>query len=247
MLALKFGMIIYYVEIAFKIWMLVDAFKKKAQYYWFLIIIFVPFGSIVYFFVIKIHDFKDIKTVHSIFDQPPSIDKLRYNLKQNPCIANKIQLAQSLYDKKEYPEAADFYAQVLASDNEYKQAIYGYGLCKLKMQDYAEAIKHLSKIIEMERSYKEYSAWSALASALWLNGQKQEALDLLEKLLLAYPSIKYKAELASYLIQSDRKNEAKNLLKEALEDYRNSPHHVKRFNSKWKKEAKRLLKTIESL
>ncbi len=42
---------------AFSVWMLVDAHKRGAQHYWYLIIFF-PFGEWVYFFLIKIHDFK---------------------------------------------------------------------------------------------------------------------------------------------------------------------------------------------
>ncbi len=42
---------------AFSIWMIVDAFKRGADHYWFLII-FCPFGEWVYFFLVKIHDFK---------------------------------------------------------------------------------------------------------------------------------------------------------------------------------------------
>ena len=42
---------------AFSVWMLVDAFKRGAEHYWYLIIFF-PFGEWVYFFLVKIHDFE---------------------------------------------------------------------------------------------------------------------------------------------------------------------------------------------
>ena len=41
---------------AFSIWMVVDAFKRGSEHYWYLIILF-PFGEWVYFFLVKIHDF----------------------------------------------------------------------------------------------------------------------------------------------------------------------------------------------
>ena len=43
---------------AFTIWMLVDAIQRSAEFYWYLIIIFVPFGTWVYFFMVKMHDFQ---------------------------------------------------------------------------------------------------------------------------------------------------------------------------------------------
>ena len=42
---------------AFSIWMVVDAFNRGSQGWW-IVIIFLPFGEIVYFFVVKIHDFR---------------------------------------------------------------------------------------------------------------------------------------------------------------------------------------------
>lgn len=41
---------------AFSIWMLVDAYQRGAEHYWYLIIFF-PFGEWVYFFLVKVHDF----------------------------------------------------------------------------------------------------------------------------------------------------------------------------------------------
>ena len=44
---------------ALSIWMLVDACKRGAQGWW-IVIILVPFGELVYFFVVKIHDYPGI-------------------------------------------------------------------------------------------------------------------------------------------------------------------------------------------
>ncbi len=42
---------------AFSIWMLIDAVKRGARHWW-MIIILVPFGEFIYFFMVKIKDFK---------------------------------------------------------------------------------------------------------------------------------------------------------------------------------------------
>ncbi len=41
---------------ALSVWMIVDAYKRGAQSWWW-VIIFLPFGEVVYFFVVKIQDF----------------------------------------------------------------------------------------------------------------------------------------------------------------------------------------------
>ncbi len=57
--------LILFLSYAFSIWMVVDAFKRGAEHYWYLII-FCPFGEWIYFFLVKIHDFKNTNGV-SIF------------------------------------------------------------------------------------------------------------------------------------------------------------------------------------
>jgi hypothetical protein len=42
--------------LAFKIWMIIDAVRRQVPYYWFLIVIFVPFGDFVYFAMVKMKD-----------------------------------------------------------------------------------------------------------------------------------------------------------------------------------------------
>jgi hypothetical protein len=42
---------------AFSAWMLIDAVKRGARHWW-MIIILVPFGEFIYFFTVKIKDFK---------------------------------------------------------------------------------------------------------------------------------------------------------------------------------------------
>jgi hypothetical protein len=39
--------------IAFKLWMLVDALQRRADYYWFMIIILVPGGSLLNLFLVR--------------------------------------------------------------------------------------------------------------------------------------------------------------------------------------------------
>ncbi len=59
--------ILLYLSYAFSIWMMVDAYKRGASHFWYLII-FIPFGEWVYFFLVKAQDFKFSK----LFSRPGS-------------------------------------------------------------------------------------------------------------------------------------------------------------------------------
>ena len=79
-----------FLQTAFMIWMLVDAVKRRVEFYWY-IIIFFPFGEWVYFFAVKIHDFRQVR--FRLAERAPSLRKLRFEAKQTPSINNKLALA----------------------------------------------------------------------------------------------------------------------------------------------------------
>lgn len=233
-------MIIYYLETAFMLWMLVDAMQRRAEYYWY-IIIFVPFGEWAYFFAIKIHDY-NIRWPFSSSGKPPSVDKLRYKAKQNPCLANKLALAHALYAKDEFMEAMSIISQIRESNPNDKEAIYGLALCKTSAEEYDDAAKLLEELIEIDSRYNNYAPLKDLTSIRWRQGQKEAAIDLLRKLVRLSCTISHRTLLAQYLVQTGENYEASEILSEVLEDYKQSPPHVKRINKSSIRQAKSLLK-----
>jgi len=48
--------VLYYIAVAFNVWMIVDAIRRRAELYWFIVLI-LPFGSLIYFFAVKARDY----------------------------------------------------------------------------------------------------------------------------------------------------------------------------------------------
>src|SRR3954447_24282 len=91
------------VQTAFMIWMLVDAYRRHAESFWFWVILFLPgLGAWVYFFAIKIHDFHRGEaggfSLGALFQRPPSLEELRYRAEQMPTLVNHLTLAQRLIE-----------------------------------------------------------------------------------------------------------------------------------------------------
>jgi hypothetical protein len=234
----------FLLQSAFMVWMLVDAIQRGAVYYWYFIIVGLPpFGPWIYFFSVKIHDY-DMRRFTALFHRPPSVEQLRYNLSENPCLENKILLAIGLYNSNAYDEAADLFGQVLKVDALDKEALYGLGLCKIKAGDFQGAVEYLKKVIDVDKAFRDYAPWADLAHALWMDGQKEETIIQLRELVETSPRTNHMTMLAHYLIQSDRKEEARTVLKKALEDYAHAPRFVKRTYGRWAKEAKAVLKSL---
>ena len=227
--------------LVFKIWMLVDAIRRREPYFWFLIIFFIPLGSLVYFFMVKIKDF-DLGSVAKRFRRPPSVDQLRAEYQRSPSLARLLDLADGLTEAGETAEAVKLFDEALARDPNDAVALYGMGRARLDINDHAGAIEVLSKLVEMDRGFREYCAWPLLALALFESGQKQRCLSTLRELFRRSPRLDHAILFAHYLILTDEKREARDLLTAAIDDNRAAPRFIRRQNFRAALRARRMLK-----
>ncbi len=172
------------------------------------------------------------------------VDELRYRHRLNPCLENKVQLAKRLYDEKEYAEASSLFQEALQMDREDKEALFGSGLCKSKLGQFSESMEILNRVVQMDRRFHDYAALEELARVCWMSGQKEETITMLKDLGRTNPNLKNATLLANYLMQLQRKDEARHVLQTALEDYKNAPKYVKRNGWRWSDEARQMLKSM---
>jgi len=144
--------VLYGLQSLFSLWMMVDAMQRGAARYWYPVI-FLPFGPFVYFFVVKIHDreFQSLRRFFAGWSKPKvTLESLRFKVAETPSLANKLALAQGLFDARLHEEAARDFERVLASDAENKEALYGLALCQLESGDYPRAIETLGELVELK-------------------------------------------------------------------------------------------------
>lgn len=79
------------------------------------------------------------------------------------------------------------FEQVLVSDEQNKDALYGRALCHLETKNYSGAIDALEELVEFKPSYREYAAYPRLAYALNRVDQPEAALSLLAELVRKAP------------------------------------------------------------
>lgn len=240
--------ILLILQTLFSVWMLVDAIRRRAQYWWF-VVIMMPFGELFYFFMVKIHDpqLAWLKQAMSFKRRAKvSIDRLRFNLEQAPSFANKLALAQALYDEKLFVEAAGLFEQALKLDGSSKDALFGLGLSQISQGNSQAAIEPLGKLIEIQPSYQEYAGWSNLAFAFWQAERRDETLHLLAKLVELSPRLSHRLLYAHYLVQVERKTEAVEQLRTALLEDEHAPPFLRRRNRVWSRQARQMLKELEA-
>ena len=230
--------------LAFNIWMLVDVIKRKAPFYWLFIILFVPFGGVIYFFVVKLRDFKSVDPINGLSTDRPSVNALRRSYKESPSLNNQLGLAQALAAARKHDEAIILFREVLERYPEYKEALFGVGKSELAKKNYGAAIESLKKLIEMHRGYNDYSAAPLLAQALWEAGRKDESLEVLRTLVRFSPKLNHQLILARCLVAMNINEEAKKLSDEALTEYEQAPQHIQRNHRADAIEMRKLKKQI---
>lgn len=234
--------IIPFLWLAFKVWMLVDAYKRGVQQFWYYIIFFIPLGAVAYFFMIKSRD----ANFKKLFEKPLTIDDLRYKLKTTPSLENQLLLAEALYDKNEFHEALQIYQQALQQQPNNHDALFGQGSCQFKLGQLSQSIAPLSALISRHSAYRDYAAWPLLAQAHWELNQKEDCLNLLRRLNKTNPRMDHELLLAKCLINMEIKMEAKNLIQNSLEHYAHSAKYIKRKYRREADEMKQLHKQITS-
>jgi hypothetical protein len=234
----------YYLAIAFNVWMIVDAVRRRAEFYWFLIILFVPLGSLVYFFMVKIHDFGFVKQRLTAGQRDAPLHELRRRAIETPSVQNKLLLANRLEADREYLDGAALFREILRQDANNKQALHGLARCLLGLNRPREAAEELAKLMELDSGFRDYSAALDYAEALWQSDQKEDAVGLLRGLVGVAPRMNHRVALAHYVSLLEGPTAARTELDQALSDYEQSPAYVKNRDKKWAERAHKMLREL---
>src|SRR5438067_986287 len=112
---------------AFTLWMLVDAARRRADYYWFWII-FTGIGAWAYFFAVKLPELRSTGFaaggLAGLFHRRPSLDELRYLAEHMPTLVNHVNLAERLMEGGRHAEAVPHLQAALKKEPEHAMALY---------------------------------------------------------------------------------------------------------------------------
>ncbi|HYJ09333.1 MAG TPA: tetratricopeptide repeat protein [Polyangiaceae bacterium] len=236
---MPFGLII----LAFNIWMLVDAIRRGADYYWLMIIAFIPGGSLIYFFLVRMRD-PDVRRVSSrlkeIATRPVRVEVLQARFDDSPSAANEIALAQGLGEDGRWKEATEHFENVLKGRPKDPEALFGYGICLLESERPREAVAPFSRLVDDHSGYRDYAAYPELGTAYQKLGLPEEAVELFRSLYRQSPRLRHAVWLAEALLSVGETSEAKELLDTALRQSDDGPAHAKRADRPWRRQAERM-------
>lgn len=231
------------VATCFYVWMMVDAIRRRAPYYWYLIILFVPFGALIYFGFIKLPELMGRNRAPSpaFRGSGPSLEDVAELARQTPSELNKLAFADKLAETERFPEAVGRYRDVLRQNRDSKEALHGLARVLLAMGRPLEAVEELATLMELDPEYRDYSAALDYAEALWQAGKHEDTIGLLSGLVRVSKRINHRMALAHYLKERGDSVTARSELDQALRDFASSPDFVQRRDQRWAERARKLL------
>lgn len=229
---------IYYVYIAFWIWMLVDSIKRYGLSYWiWLILVFQGFGPVIYFILHAKVLFRGGLFGPSVGSR---IKKAEAALRIAPTEAARADLAELYFEAKRFDDAEALFQKVVADDPESVEARYYIGVCRLLRDDPAGALEPLRFVYEKDKKLRFGKAWLAYADCLGRLGRRDEAIEEHRKLARHYPRPLTEYAYAKILADNGEKAKARETLEEMLATSDQAP----REDRQWLGKGRSLLREV---
>jgi hypothetical protein len=224
---------------------LLHAVKRRPEYYWYYIILFGgAIGAGLYILAEIVPDAGLLRDTFKGFGRRSRIQQLELVVEGNPSAGNYEELADLLFEQKNYSRARDGYEKAIATRSDSLDAFYRRGLCSLALKDLPQAISDLERVCRQEVRYDHDRAAGSLAQAYALAGQADsaEAWFAQARQFSNEPEIHY--NYACFLRQQGRTTEAREVAQAILRRKRGMPRYLKRLERPWFRKASAFLRAV---
>ncbi len=233
----------YYFIIGLQGFCIYHAIVNKSDRYWIFVIFFVPFlGSLIYL-ITQVLNKSDVEKVQgnltAIINPTKKVKELYKKLEFSDTFQNKVNLADAYFEIKDYNSAISYYEE--AKDTLFSTDFY---VTSQLMEAYFY-LKKYKKVIacyeELRTGKEKIKAKNQLQYGLALDklGKESLAEEELKKVNISFSNYEERLSFAEFLMDKNRNEEAKNILKEILEESK----HFTKDNSRIYRETIRLVKS----
>jgi hypothetical protein len=250
MLGDRFMAVFYILSVlqaALTVWMVVDAGRRHVDHFWFwLIIALQPFGAWAYFFLYKLPELHASGAGwRALFRNRVSLDELRYRAEHLPTLVNRVALAERLMEDHQFAEALPLLEAAHKAEPDHCQILYFLALCQARLDWPDEAKPLLERLLGREPRWRNYLAWQLLIAVQQHRGDQAGTLAACRELVRLAPTLQHQCLLARHLLDQGQTLEARDLLQKALRDHEYAPGPIRRRNSRWASEARRMQKMAD--
>lgn len=230
-------------ERCFAIAMIVHAYRRGAEFWWYYFIFFIPvIGSLAYFFAVVA---PRIQWKYPFFGEPKTpVEELEFRAQNSPTFANHFALGARLVELGRYDEALGPLEDARKREPDHSPVCFNLARCLYELHRSNEALPYVQKIIEKEPRWEDYAAWRLLMQIQQDLGLDDAVVETGRQLVKLSPRMEHKYLLGEQLARVGIPGEARLVLENALEEQRYVNGAVARQNRKWVRESKRLLRDL---
>lgn len=234
----------WYVTV-FQVAMIVHWVRARPEFYWlWIIILFGPLGSAIYFFV---------EVLPGMRWKLPAIERLERRRRKrhlervvadSPTQESLSQLARICAIEGEQERAIELYGEAIQRDPQDPESLFGRGQARLAVGRAAEAIADLKTVVEQEPAHAFYRAAVALAEAYEASGQDAKAEESYRSILGRTTVSAAYYGYARLLAKRGEKDDARKQLQSILDKQPGLPRYLRRQERRWVRKAKAMLKEL---
>ena len=232
----------FWIGVVFTIWMVLDASRRRVDWFWYLVALLTPF---IYFLMVKLPNNPAIPEAGSNSDVP-QVGKSKRQLGSSPFLSN-LDRADQLEEIERYDEAVPIYQEALDHDPNNLRSLHGMARCELGLGHPRIAVSLLEQVLNTDREYGNYAAALDYADALWMSGQKQDTLELLDGLVHATGRPNHCLAHAHYLAENGELAKAKAVVDRVIEEHASLHPAEQPKDQYWRDRAEQMLANLAKL
>jgi hypothetical protein len=223
---------------------IVHFIRRRPDNYWFFIILFIPFGAIIYLLVEALPDIGLVGQSFKVFPRRRRISELIAAIRENPSAGNYEELGDLYMDDGDYAPARAAFDKAIAARADTLDPFYRRGVCAILLGDAAAALPDLEKTVSKEPDYDFGRAPGLLAHAYAQTGQKEKAEALFRQVTITSTLSETYLNFAELLASEGRNAEAREWAQKVLDKKATMPGYLKRRERPWFRRASEVLKRV---
>lgn len=224
---------------------IVHFIRRRPDNYWFYVIIFLgPIGALVYLFAEALPDIGLVGQGFKVFPRRRRIGELQAAILDNPSGGNYEELGHLYLDDGKLPQARAAFDKAIAARVDTLDTFYRRGVCAILMNDGAQALPDLERVVSKDQDYDFRRAAGLLAQAYALTGQKEKAETLFRQTLITSTLSETYLNFADLLAAQGRSAEARTWAQMVLAKKPTMPGYLRRRERPWFRRAGKLLSQL---
>lgn len=224
---------------------LVHFFRRRTEWYWFLIIFMGgAIGAVVYIIVEVLPDAGLIRGAFQSHGRKSRISVVEGMIIDNPSVANLEELGELYWDEKQYAKARDAFDRAIKTRSDSPQSFYRRGVCAMEMGDFAAAVPDLEVAVRADPKMDSYRAGMFLSQAYAALGRNEEAATLFANVMNYSSTPEMLYNYAAFLKSQNRLEEAREWTRRLCEKKQTMPRYMLRIERPWFNKGNALRKEL---